>query len=177
MKNEGENEVFQTFHYVPRDPQVILHHICRDKLSLDSPFNKFLQRIWFSFFWSHSLSIGKTEYKVHRLSNILFSMNAISGKGKYHELLTCMAKYCSAWLRGAVIKNKKEIIWEKFPNSGGGGLRKSRGGSQFFSKCLNFKVWLLLKGLYGPILGVENQIVWIWSEGRGGQQFLKDVQN
>ena len=38
VKNEGENEVFQTFHHVPRDPQVFLHHICRDKLSLDSPF-------------------------------------------------------------------------------------------------------------------------------------------
>ena len=42
MKIEGENEVFQTFHHVPRDPQVILHHICRDKLSLDSPFKSIL---------------------------------------------------------------------------------------------------------------------------------------
>ena len=39
VKNEGENEVFQTFRYVYRDPEVFLHHICRNKLSLDSPFN------------------------------------------------------------------------------------------------------------------------------------------
>ena len=39
VKNEGENEVFQTFDHVHRDPEVFLHHICRDKLSLDSPFN------------------------------------------------------------------------------------------------------------------------------------------
>ena len=38
VKNEGENEVFQTFDHVHRDPEVFLHHICRDKLSLDSPF-------------------------------------------------------------------------------------------------------------------------------------------
>ena len=40
VKNEGENEVFQTFDHVHRDPEVFLHHICRDKLSLDSPFKE-----------------------------------------------------------------------------------------------------------------------------------------
>ena len=38
VKNEGENKNFQTFHHVHCDPEVFLHHICRDKLSLDSPF-------------------------------------------------------------------------------------------------------------------------------------------
>ena len=28
VKNEGENEVFQIFHYVHCDPEVFLHHIC-----------------------------------------------------------------------------------------------------------------------------------------------------
>ena len=38
VKNEGENEVFQTFHHVHRDPEVFLDHICQDEVSLDSPF-------------------------------------------------------------------------------------------------------------------------------------------
>ena len=38
VKNEGEYEVFQTFHHVHSYSEVFLHHIYRDKLSLDSPF-------------------------------------------------------------------------------------------------------------------------------------------
>ena len=44
-KNEGEKEFFQTFYHVYRDPEVFLHHICRDKLSLDSPFKIDLQGV------------------------------------------------------------------------------------------------------------------------------------
>ena len=32
-KSEGKSDFFQTFHNVHRDPEVVLHHICRDKLS------------------------------------------------------------------------------------------------------------------------------------------------
>ena len=39
VKNEGENEIFHNFYHVHRDPEVFLHHICRDKFSLDNPFN------------------------------------------------------------------------------------------------------------------------------------------
>ena len=39
FKNEGEKDVFQTFHHADRDPEVFLYHKCQDKLSLDSPFN------------------------------------------------------------------------------------------------------------------------------------------
>ena len=38
VENEAENEVIQTFHHVHRDPEIFLDHICRDKLSLDTPF-------------------------------------------------------------------------------------------------------------------------------------------
>ena len=38
VKNEGENEVFHYFHHAHYDHETFLHHICRDKFSLDSPF-------------------------------------------------------------------------------------------------------------------------------------------
>ena len=38
VKNEGENEVFHSFYHAHRDREVFLHHICRDKFSLDNPF-------------------------------------------------------------------------------------------------------------------------------------------
>ena len=38
VKNEGKNEVFENFHRAHCDSGVYLHHICRDKCSLDSPF-------------------------------------------------------------------------------------------------------------------------------------------
>ena len=37
VKNEGENEIFHNFYHAHRDPEVFLHHICREKFSLDNP--------------------------------------------------------------------------------------------------------------------------------------------
>ena len=38
VKNEVENELFDNFHYVFCDLDVLLHHICQHQFSLDSPF-------------------------------------------------------------------------------------------------------------------------------------------
>ena len=38
VKNKGENEAFHNFYGAHRDTEVFLHHICRDKFSIDNPF-------------------------------------------------------------------------------------------------------------------------------------------
>ena len=40
VEDEDENKIFHNFHSEHCNPEVVLHHICGDKFSLNSPFKE-----------------------------------------------------------------------------------------------------------------------------------------